>query len=679
MASKRSVGPRNDRIVMRGARRALLVLLGLPAAGCAGEEHASAPPLAPAITALAGADREAAKGPLGLVSTQHAKLVAADGEPGEHLGAAVAISGDTAVIGAYWDDDLGTASGSAYVFVRSGADWVQQAKLLAGDGASSARFGHSVAISGDTIVVGAYGDDELAGWAGAAYVFVRTNGAWTQQAKLLASDGAYADQLGISVAVSGDTALVGADGDDEMGDHSGSAYVFVRSGAAWTQQTKLLAAEGQAVDWFGMHLALGGDTAVIGAPGDDDLGNHAGSAYVFARSGAVWTQQAKLLAGDGSAEDQLGISVAVSGDTALVGAYADDDLGSNAGSAYVFVRSGAAWTQQAKLLAGDGAAGDSFGGSVAISGDSALVGSGWDDHLGFNSGSAYVFTRSGAAWTQEAKLLAGDGAAEDQLGHSVALSGDTAAIGAWMDDDMGADSGSAYIFGALLSLNGVACGDGAECLSGFCVDGVCCDTACGGGGAGDCQACSAAAGAAVDGTCAALQSGTVCRAAAGVCDVEELCTGQSADCPADSLTAPGTECRPSAGECDTAEACDGVSASCPEDGHAPDGEPCAGGVCTEGTCEPGSGGAGGGGAGTGGAGGEAAGTGGDAGAGAADDPGEEGGCDCRSASASSPASASPGATAGMLLLALAAIRRARRRPGSSKAMRRSGGGARRRP
>lgn len=608
------------------APAALVLISLLPAAGCVGDEDAPAPPLGSAITELAGADREGVNGPLELVSTQHAKLVAPDGEPDDIFGAAVAISGDTAVIGAYHDDDLGTYSGSAYVFVKSGASWVQQAKLLASDGASSAYFGHAVAISGDTIVVGAYGDDELAGWAGAAYVYVRSNGAWTQQAKLLASDGEYGDQLGIAVALDGDTAILGGNGDDEMGSQSGSAYVFVRSGATWTQQTKLLAADGTVEDNFGMQVAVDGDTAVISAHGDDDFGLFSGSAYVFARNGAVWTQQAKLLPGDGAAYDQFGFSVAVSGDTALVGALGDDVIGSNSGSAYVFVRSGGAWNQQAKLLPSDGADGDSFGGSVAVSGDAALIGAAWDDHLGFNSGSAYSFVRSGATWTEQAKLLAGDGAPEDGLGYSVALSGDTAAIGAWKDDDMGLDSGSTYIFGALLSQSGTACGDGAECLSGFCVDGVCCDTACGGDSSSDCQACSAAAGAAVDGTCAALQSGTVCRAAVDVCD--------------------------------EVEACDGVSAGCPEDGLAPDGEPCAGGVCMAGTCEPGSGGAGGG---AGGAGGAPAGTGGDAGAGAAGDPGEEGGCTCRSASASSPAGASSGAMMGMLVLALAAIRRARPR------------------
>ncbi len=259
------------------------------------------------------------------------------------------------------DDDAGSESGSAYVFVRSGTTWSQQAKLTAFDAAAIDQFGYSVAISGDTAIVGAYGDDDAGSASGSAYVFVRSGTTWSQQAKLTALDAAASDQFGYSVAISGDTAIVGAYLDDDAGSASGSAYVFVRSGTTWSQQAKLTASDGAASDLFGYSVAISGDTAIVGAYGDDDAGSDSGSAYVFVRSGTTWSQQAKLTALDAAAVDCFGYSVAISGDTAIVGAYLDDDAGSASGSAYVFVRSGTTWSQQAKLTASDGAASDQFG------------------------------------------------------------------------------------------------------------------------------------------------------------------------------------------------------------------------------------------------------------------------------------------------------------------------------
>jgi len=222
----------------------------------------------------------------------------------------------------------------------------------------------------------------------------------TEVAKLLPADGAEVDQFGGSVAVSGDTAVIGASYDDDNGVESGSAYVFTRDGAGvWTEVAKLLPADGAGLDWFGRSVAVSGDTAVIGALGDDDNGVISGSAYVFTRDGAgVWTEQAKLLAADGAEGDDFGVSVAVSGDTAVIGARRDDALGSNSGSAYVFTRDGAGvWTEQAKLLAADGADGNFFGWSVALSGDTAVIGAYGDDDNGYYSGSAYVFQLEGVA------------------------------------------------------------------------------------------------------------------------------------------------------------------------------------------------------------------------------------------------------------------------------------------
>ena len=379
-------------------------------------------------------------------AAQVAKLTASDDAAGDIFGYATAISDNTAIVGARRDDDKGTDSGSAYVFVRGVGSWPQQAKLTAADGAAGDEFGYGVWVSGDTAIVGAPYDDAAAADSGSAYVFVRSGTTWTQQAKLTAADGVAGAYFGRSVGVMGDTVVVGAYGDDDKGAGSGSAYVFVRSGTTWTQQGKLTAADGAAGDSFGLSAAVTGDTAVVGSLYDDDKGTDSGSAYVFVRSGTSWTQQAKLTASDGAANDSFGYTLAASGDTALVTAHFDDDKGADSGSTYVFVRSGTAWTQQTKLTASDGMPQDYFGMSVGVSGDTAVIGAHQDDDKGQQSGSAYVFMRSGTAWTQEDKITADDGAEGDLFGISVGVSGSTAIVGSWLDDDAGLDSGSAYVF-----------------------------------------------------------------------------------------------------------------------------------------------------------------------------------------------------------------------------------------
>jgi hypothetical protein len=353
---------------------------------------------------------------LGSFTYLEQKVTALDGAGFDHFGNSVALSGNTALVGAFWDDLGGnTDQGSVYVFVRSGATWVLQQKLTASDGATGDWFGASVALDGDTALVGAENDGIGANkYQGSAYVFVRSGTVWTQQAKLTALDAEANDYFGASVALSGNTALVGAIHDD-VGTHvdQGSATVFVRSGTAWKQQAQLTAPDGGVEEFFSISVALSDDTALVGVACDDIGGkNEQGSAYVFVRSGTTWSKQALLTAPDGAAADFFGISVALSGDTALVGADYGQ-VGGNAaqGSAYVFTRSGIAWSLQQKLTASDGAANDHFGVSVALDGGTALVGAPMD-RVGANTnqGSAYVFTRSGTAWTQQARLTASDGA-----------------------------------------------------------------------------------------------------------------------------------------------------------------------------------------------------------------------------------------------------------------------------
>ncbi|MDQ3646170.1 MAG: FG-GAP repeat protein [Actinomycetota bacterium] len=330
--------------------------------------------------------------------TEQAKLVASDGAALDRFSYnAVAVSGGTALVGSMWDDvGVNPDQGSAYIFTRSGGTWTQQAKLTASDGLPLDNFGFSVALSGDTAVIGAYWDDVgVNPDQGSAYVFTREGGTWTEQAKLTAPRGVPLQEFGHSVALSDDTILVGAQGDlVGLNPRQGSAYVFTRSGSTWTQQAQLVASDGEATDGAGFAVALSRDTAVVGAYFDDTGDNEdQGSAYVFNRTGSTWAEQVQLTASDGAANDLYGRAVAIAGRTILVGAQWDDiDGKTNQGSAYLLTRSGGTWTEQAKLTAPDGAADDLYGTTVAMSGEDGIIGASFDD-VGSNGdqGSAYVF------------------------------------------------------------------------------------------------------------------------------------------------------------------------------------------------------------------------------------------------------------------------------------------------
>jgi len=369
-------------------------------------------------------------------------LLASDGAEHDEFGKSVSISGNYAVIGALANDENGSNSGSAYIFYYDGGNWYQQAKLTASDGADLDLFGKSVSISGNYVVIGASGNDDNGSCSGSAYIFVRSDTTWTEQAKLTASDAATENNFGFSVSISGDYTVIGAMGNDENGTHAGAAYIFHRSGTIWSQQAKLLASDGVAHDIFGKSVAIFGDYAIIGAGSVDSNG----FCYIFKRSGTGWSQQAKLVASDGASQDLFGYSVSIFDDYAVIGACGDDDNGSYSGSVYVFIRSDTIWTEQVKLTASDGTADNYFGYSVSISGDYIAIGAYSDDDNGISSGSAYIFNRIGVSWYQQTKLLASDGAAYDKFGRSVSISGNLVIIGADGNNDNGISSGSAYVF-----------------------------------------------------------------------------------------------------------------------------------------------------------------------------------------------------------------------------------------
>ena len=446
------------------------------------------------------------------------------------FGRSVALSGDgnTLAVGAPFEDSAATGvdgnqadntapvAGAVYVLTRSGTTWTQQAYVKASNNTGARdQFGFSVALSGDgnTLAVGA-ADRDIG--AGAVYVFIRSGTTWAQQAYVKASNAGVKDAFGFSVALSGDgntlavgapledsaAAGIGGNEADNAADNAGAVYVFARNGATWTQQAYVKASNAEAGDQFGRSVALNGDgnTLAVGATDErsaatgvggnenDNTGGSAGAAYVFTRSGAVWSQQAYVKASNTGVGDLFGASVTLSGDgnTLAVGAPLEQSaatgIGGNqadnsaleAGAVYVFTRSGTTWTQQAYVKASNTGAADHFGFPVALSGDgntlavgalnedSAAIGIGGNeaDNTASSAGAVYVFTRSAATWTQQTYVKASNTGAADSFGNSVALSGDgsTLAVGAWGEasaatgiggnqaDDTLPNAGAVYVF-----------------------------------------------------------------------------------------------------------------------------------------------------------------------------------------------------------------------------------------
>ncbi len=432
-------------------------------------------------------------------------------QEGDWFGNAVAVLGDTVVIGAPLEDSSTTGvnstpnenadtAGAAYVFVRSAGGWTQQAYLKPATNLAGDYFGYSVAISGDTLVVGSLSS---------AFVFVRNGTNWTQQARLRATSVGTTqagDLFGWSVSISGETVIVGAPYEDsstrgvnsapnESASEAGAAYIFVRTGTNWTQQAYLKpAAVGttQVSDYFGISVAVSGDMVIVGAPfesstttGVNSTPNEgtfaSGAAYVFTRSGTNWTQQAYLkpaAVGTTQAGDQFGRSVAASGDTVVVGALYEssstsgvnstpNESASEAGAVYVFARTGTNWTQQAYLkstIGGLTSTRDWFGASVGVSGDTLVVGANGEDRA---AGTAYVFLRNGTNWAQQTSLkptTSGTWREDDEFGWSVGVSGNTIVVAANREDSNSTgvnsapnesgfnfNSGAAYVFAFVLA------------------------------------------------------------------------------------------------------------------------------------------------------------------------------------------------------------------------------------
>ncbi len=401
-----------------------------------------------ALTAaeIGAIENRTSAGKCDFVPVEQAKLTSPAIRSDDKFGSAVANFGSTAVVGSPLSSTSWQFDGSVYVYTRNGPTWTEQARLVPDDPANVDFNGWAVDISEDTIIEGSYGNNAAGVDSGAAYIFARTGTTWAQQAKLIPADASTGDGIGYSVTADGDTAVVSSVADDPLGTDSGSAYVFTRTGTTWTQQAKLVPSDGAAEDNFGSWVALDDDTLVVGAAADDDgSAVEAGSAYVFSRTGTVWTEQAKLVAPAPNTGDQFGYGVAVAGDVVAVGAPFAETAGAATGRVFVFRRSGTTWSLDAQLSASDAAAADRFGYAVATNGSSIVIGAPYDGESGTQRGSVYVFNRVGSNWNEATRLAPVDNDVGDQFGISVAISG-SVIIGVHNDDDAGNNSGSAYVF-----------------------------------------------------------------------------------------------------------------------------------------------------------------------------------------------------------------------------------------
>lgn len=370
--------------------------------------------------------------------TQRQKITSTPRGVGAQHGNAVAINGNTMVVGARFDSTTASQAGAAYVYRLNGSTWTQEAVLLAPDGAASDKFGYSVAISEDTVVVGAYQDDTAFSNGGSAYVFIRSGTTWSFQQKLTPSDGTADDEFGNAVGITGEFIAVGSHFADIPGTSSaGSVYLYRRTGTVWAQTQKLASTAGPFGvfgNYFGESVAVSGSKIAIGATGDNTPETAAGAVYVFVESGGgAYVLQQKLTISNGTNGDNFGCSVAMEGGTLVGGAREDGPVvGQTAyGAAYVYEFNGSTWVSQGKLVASDGASFDRFGWSVAVSNGIIAVGAREDDTtVGPDAGSAYIFSRVGNGWSETQKIAPNDTFNGDRFGSGVALSFGHLVVGA---------------------------------------------------------------------------------------------------------------------------------------------------------------------------------------------------------------------------------------------------------
>lgn len=538
------------------------------------------------------------------------ELVPSNAAAGVGFGLTVAMDGDTAIIG---------RNGSVYFFVLTGGMWLEQQIITAPLGAT--RFGYAVDIEGDRAIVGAQYDNARGSNAGAAYTYTRAGGVWTQEQQLFAALTGPGDRFGISVELDGDTIAVGAVSHQVVG----AAHIFVRGGGTWNEQATVVR-EGAwiAHDNFATSVSLDGDNLAMGASSEN---GRRGSAYVFVRDGGgAWSQQVRVTHPAPVGSDDFGSDVSIVDDRLVVGARSEEPGGAaQVGTVSVYLRTGVTWEREAYLVHGDGEH-KQMGARLEFDGTRIVAGAANSISRSASPGWAYVWGRVGTTWGLRTRLDVPGGVFGDYWGRDVAFSGQWAILTSSVADVGGlVNSGGARAFELVLYEDGTECDNVWDCESGFCIDGVCCESACG-DSPSDCLGCTNALSGLADGACGPVaggsacgdivdtdcdsadtcnafgacleniapagaacgdgtdspcdqpdtcdgvgacevnlaDAGVLCRPAVDTCDTEEVCNG-SGTCPLDTFVSVGTACRDAAGDCDVAESCTGISPLCPSD------------------------------------------------------------------------------------------------------------------
>ncbi|MCW8093082.1 FG-GAP repeat protein [Alteromonas sp. ASW11-130] len=384
----------------------------------------------------------------GQSNAEQQKILASDGKAGDQFGYSVAIDRTLALIGAHKADAINIKdSGAAYVYSLGSEGWEQQAKLVAEPAFANDTLGGNVALKNRMAMLGVIRRDDKGDDAGAVFTYELEANSWSQKQILTALDAKPGDAFGQSIALAQKFLVIGAPHSDSPGKDAGSAYVYTRDKNTWQFQDKLTAKDGAAGDLFGISVAIDGNTILVGADLNDEKAENAGAVYVYVFDGKQWKPQAKLMAEDGANTDIFGVRVALFGDTALISARRDDiqEVGVDAGSAYIFERINDKWKQTQKLIAPDGEADDRFGRGVALNNETAVISAMHHDANGADTGALYVFKKQQGQWLFTSKVVASDGTTEDRFGWNVALSGKTAIIASPFRDDNGNASGAAYI------------------------------------------------------------------------------------------------------------------------------------------------------------------------------------------------------------------------------------------
>ena len=372
------------------------------------------------------------------------RIVSADIDIGDVFGSALAISGDYAIIGACYDDENGSNSGSAYIFYNNLGVWEQEYKIIPPNGQANDFFALTVAMAGDYVFILVLGENN---YTGSVDVYLKEGSEWNFVQKLEASDAAEWDFFGYVMEATDEHIIIGAYGNDDGGEEVGSAYVFKNNDGVWEEQIKIVPEDGEASDQFGKSVGIFGDNVIIGSPGNKNSGVATGSAYIYTNNAENWEFNQKLVPNDATLGDHIGSAVSISENIALVGADYKSENGTWSGVAYLFQNDFGAWNETTKLTASAASEFQHFGSSVHIDGQNIVIGAeGSTSFTPYIQGSAYVFHNDNGTWNEKAILSSSDNTPIDLFGFLVDLSNEFIIVSAPRNDTDGEDAGAVYIF-----------------------------------------------------------------------------------------------------------------------------------------------------------------------------------------------------------------------------------------